>query len=135
VTSFEVYVSDVIGRRFERVKNGHIFENWMPIRGWTLIWVLHIYGRYVHILYFHLFFMCFFFSLNWLWHSGSSPADFLYQLCFIKLNLNEIKVVQAQTFVEFKQSYHAAPCCSQPFVLLLDQEDCFCTWIYHLAQT
>jgi hypothetical protein len=28
VTSFEVYVSDVIGRRFEKVKNGHIFENW-----------------------------------------------------------------------------------------------------------
>jgi hypothetical protein len=27
VTSFEVYVSDVIGRRFEKVKNGHIFEN------------------------------------------------------------------------------------------------------------
>jgi hypothetical protein len=33
VTSFEVYVSDVIGRRFEKVKNGHIFENWTPIRG------------------------------------------------------------------------------------------------------
>ena len=33
VTSFEVYVSDIIGRRFEKVKNGHIFENWMPIRG------------------------------------------------------------------------------------------------------
>ena len=31
VTSFEVYVSDVTGRRFEKVKNGHIFENWMPI--------------------------------------------------------------------------------------------------------
>jgi hypothetical protein len=31
VTSFEVYVSDVIGRRFEKVKNGHIFENWMQI--------------------------------------------------------------------------------------------------------
>jgi hypothetical protein len=28
---FEVYVSDVIGRRFEKVKNRHIFENWMPI--------------------------------------------------------------------------------------------------------
>ena len=27
VTSFEVYVSDVIGRRFEKVKNGHIIEN------------------------------------------------------------------------------------------------------------
>ena len=27
VTSFEVYDSDVIGRRFEKVKNGHIFEN------------------------------------------------------------------------------------------------------------
>jgi hypothetical protein len=31
VTSFEVYVSDVIGRRFGKVKNGHIFENWTPI--------------------------------------------------------------------------------------------------------
>ena len=31
VTSFEVYVNDAIGRRFEKVKNGHIFENWMPI--------------------------------------------------------------------------------------------------------
>ena len=31
VTSFEVYVSDIIGRRFEKMKNGHIFENWMPI--------------------------------------------------------------------------------------------------------
>ena len=31
VASFEVYVSDVIGRRFEKVKNGHIYENWMPI--------------------------------------------------------------------------------------------------------
>jgi hypothetical protein len=31
VTSFEVYASDVIGRRFEKVKNGHIFENWTPI--------------------------------------------------------------------------------------------------------
>ena len=27
VTSFEIYVCDVIGRRFEKVKNGHIFEN------------------------------------------------------------------------------------------------------------
>ena len=27
VTSFEVYVNDVIGRRFEKVKNVHIFEN------------------------------------------------------------------------------------------------------------
>ena len=26
VTSFEVYVNDVIGRRFEKVKNGHIFD-------------------------------------------------------------------------------------------------------------
>ena len=34
VTSFEVYVSDVIERRFEKVKNGHIFENWTPI--WRL---------------------------------------------------------------------------------------------------
>jgi hypothetical protein len=31
VMSFEVYVSDVIGRRFEKAKNGHIFENWTPI--------------------------------------------------------------------------------------------------------
>ena len=31
VTTIEAYVSDVIGRRFEKVKNGHIFENWMPI--------------------------------------------------------------------------------------------------------
>ena len=31
VTSFEVYVSDVIGRRLEKVKNGHIFENWTPM--------------------------------------------------------------------------------------------------------
>jgi len=33
VTSFEVYVSDVLGRRFEKVENGHIFENWTPIWG------------------------------------------------------------------------------------------------------
>ena len=38
----EVYV---IGRRFEKVKNGHIFEDWMSIRDWTLIWVLHIYWK------------------------------------------------------------------------------------------
>ena len=25
------YVSDVIGRRFEKVRNGHRFENWTPI--------------------------------------------------------------------------------------------------------
>ena len=31
VMSFEVYISDVIGRRFEKVKNVHIFENWTPI--------------------------------------------------------------------------------------------------------
>ena len=31
VQSFEVYVSDVIGRRFEKVKNALIFENWTPI--------------------------------------------------------------------------------------------------------
>ena len=31
VASFEGYVSDVIGRRYEKVKNGHIFENWTPI--------------------------------------------------------------------------------------------------------
>jgi hypothetical protein len=35
VTSFEVYVSDVIGRRFEKVKNDHIFENWTSMRDWT----------------------------------------------------------------------------------------------------
>jgi len=33
VTSFAVYVSGVIGRRFEKEKNGHIFENWTPIWG------------------------------------------------------------------------------------------------------
>ena len=27
----EVYVSDVIGRGFKKLKNGHIFENWTPI--------------------------------------------------------------------------------------------------------
>jgi hypothetical protein len=49
VTSFEVYVSDVIGCRFDKVKNGHIFEigrrfeDWTLIRDWTSIWVLHIY--------------------------------------------------------------------------------------------
>jgi hypothetical protein len=31
VTSIEVYVSDVIGRRFDKVKNDHIFENRTPI--------------------------------------------------------------------------------------------------------
>jgi hypothetical protein len=31
VKSFEVYVSDVIGRRFEKVKTDHVFENWTPI--------------------------------------------------------------------------------------------------------
>jgi len=31
VESFEGYVSDVIGRRYEKVKNGHIFANWTPI--------------------------------------------------------------------------------------------------------
>jgi hypothetical protein len=31
VTSFEVYVSDVIVRQYEKVKNGYIFENWTPI--------------------------------------------------------------------------------------------------------
>jgi hypothetical protein len=25
------YVSDVIGRRFEKVRNGHRFKNWTPI--------------------------------------------------------------------------------------------------------
>jgi hypothetical protein len=33
VMSFEDYVSDVIGRRFEKVRNGHRFENWTPIWG------------------------------------------------------------------------------------------------------
>ena len=37
VTSSEVYISDVIGRRFEKVKNSHIFENWTSIRDWTAI--------------------------------------------------------------------------------------------------
>ena len=48
------YVSDVIGPRFE--KKGHIsevqmsgFENWMSIRGWMSIWVLHIYCIYLII--------------------------------------------------------------------------------------
>jgi 5-deoxy-D-glucuronate isomerase len=31
VASFTGYVSDIIGRRYEKVKNGHIFENWTPI--------------------------------------------------------------------------------------------------------
>ena len=31
VTSFEVCVSDVIGGRFEKVKNGYIIENWTTI--------------------------------------------------------------------------------------------------------
>ena len=30
-------------RRFEKVKNGHIFENWTSIWDWTSIWVLHIF--------------------------------------------------------------------------------------------
>jgi len=34
VTSFKAYVNDVIGRRFVKVKNGHIFQNWTPI--WEL---------------------------------------------------------------------------------------------------
>jgi hypothetical protein len=43
VTSLEVYVSDVIERRFEKVKNGHIlrigrrFDDWTSIRDWTSI--------------------------------------------------------------------------------------------------
>jgi hypothetical protein len=43
VTSFEAYVSDVIGRRFEKVKTainlriGGQFEDWTSIRGWTSI--------------------------------------------------------------------------------------------------
>ena len=58
------YVSDVIGRQFEKVRNGHRFDNWTPIwefeighrpevqmsdaeighgfDDWTSIWVLHI---------------------------------------------------------------------------------------------
>ena len=50
VTSFEVYVSDVIGRRFEKVKNGHIhlgighrFEDWTSIRDWTSIYIYLIF--------------------------------------------------------------------------------------------
>ena len=35
MTSFEVYVSDVIGRRF---------EDWTSIRDWTSIWVTYILG-------------------------------------------------------------------------------------------
>jgi hypothetical protein len=31
VASFKGYVSDVIGRRNDKVKNAHIFENWTPI--------------------------------------------------------------------------------------------------------
>jgi hypothetical protein len=34
VTSFKAYVS---GRRFEKVRNGHRFENWTSIRDWTSI--------------------------------------------------------------------------------------------------
>jgi len=33
VTSFEAYANDVIGRRFEKVKNGRRFENRTPIWG------------------------------------------------------------------------------------------------------
>jgi hypothetical protein len=31
VMSLEPYVSDVIGSRFEKMRNGHRFENWTPI--------------------------------------------------------------------------------------------------------
>ena len=31
VMSLEAYVSDVIGSRFEKMRNGHRFENWTPI--------------------------------------------------------------------------------------------------------
>jgi hypothetical protein len=31
VASFKGYVNDVIGCRYEKVQNGHIFENWTPI--------------------------------------------------------------------------------------------------------
>jgi hypothetical protein len=48
VMSFEVYVSDVIGRRFEKVKNGHIFENWKPT------WGLDVDLSLTYILYFFL---------------------------------------------------------------------------------
>ena len=43
VTSFEASVSAVIRRRFAKMRNGHRFENWTPIRHWTTIRVLHIY--------------------------------------------------------------------------------------------
>ena len=50
MTSFEVYVSGVIGRRFEKVKNGHIhlgigrrFEDWTSIRDWTSIYIYLIF--------------------------------------------------------------------------------------------
>ena len=57
VTSIEVYVSDIIGRRFEKVKNGHIFENWTrfedwtSIRDWTSILVYISIYRYIDIYY------------------------------------------------------------------------------------
>ena len=31
VASFKGYVSDVIGRRYDKVKNAHIFEDWTSI--------------------------------------------------------------------------------------------------------
>ena len=33
VTSFKGYVNDILRRRYEKVKNGHICENWKPIWG------------------------------------------------------------------------------------------------------
>jgi hypothetical protein len=30
LASFKGYVNYVIGRRYEKVENGHIFENWTP---------------------------------------------------------------------------------------------------------
>jgi len=33
VTSFKAYVSDVIGRLFDKARNGHRFENWTPLCG------------------------------------------------------------------------------------------------------
>ena len=66
---FRAYVSDVIGRRFEKVRNSHRFENlkkdidlrytdvcdveighgfkaWRSIRGWASIRVLQIYSKF-----------------------------------------------------------------------------------------
>ena len=37
LASFKGYVSDVIGRRYDKVKNGHIFENWTSICGLDVV--------------------------------------------------------------------------------------------------